>query len=382
MSDPHHRKANLLISLVGIRFDRGIGEYIKLFLPHLCREFKDNLIIVANSDLPSELLQNILEYKCKLIEKNIPTPIFEQLCIPYIMNRYNIKYAYFPANTFPLVKLKDTKYIVTIHDLIFLRKDIQPKKIYQKIGKFYRAFVIKNGIKKVDTILANSYSTLNEIRNRFNIKNLSKDSVIYNPFCFDKSRKKDNSILDLLNLKQGNYLYTISGTARSKNLDFVLRAFSKLNYLNPYIKLVISGVPNKNDQRRYFELLNLLHIKDSVIFTDYINEEQKNSLIENSKAFIFLSKAEGFGRPIVEALLCGATVIASDIEVFREIGDKYIYYVNINNENCLVDLFKNFPPKKFSYEDVVNYLKLKFDVTVLSKKLIQKIYSAIGDQNG
>jgi len=372
----------LLLSLVGIRFDRGMGEYIKLFLPDLCKEFKDNLLIISNSNIPPELLQNILQYKCKLIKKNIPTPIFEQLYIPYIMNRYRIKYAYFSANTFPLVKLKDAKYIVTIHDLIFLKKDIHPQKIYQKIGKFYRAFAIKNGIKKIDTIFADSYTTLNEIKNRFNIKYLNKDNVIYNPFCFDQQMEKDNSILGLLNLKQGNYLYTISGTASSKNLDFVLKAFSKLNYLNPYIKLVISGIPNKNDQLRYFKFLDLLHIKNSVIFTDYITEEQKISLIENSKAFVFLSKAEGFGRPIVEALLYGATVIASDIEIFREIGDKYIYYVNINNENCLVDLFKNFPYQKFSYEEILDYLKSKFDVTVLSEKIIQKIYSTIGYQNG
>jgi len=377
MRNNNFKKVNLLISLVGIRFNRGMGEYIKLFLPDLCREFKDNLLIISNSDVPPELLQNILGYKSMFIKKNIPTPILEQFFIPYIIKHYRIRCAYFPANTFPLIKFKNIKYIVTIHDLIFLKKDIQPQKIYQKIGKFYRAFVIKNGIKKIDTIFASSYTTLNEIKNRFNIKYLNKDNVIYNPFCFNKSREKDNGILGLLNLKQGNYLYTISGTASSKNLDFVLRAFSKLNYLNPYIKLVISGIPNKNDQLRYFKFLNLLRIKNSVIFTDYITEEQKISLIENSKAFLFLSKAEGFGRPIVEALLYGATVIASDIEIFREIGDKYIYYVNINNENCLVDLFKNFPPKKFSYEDVVNYLKLKFDVTVLSGKLIQKIYSTI-----
>jgi len=377
MSDLHHRKANLLISLVGIRFDRGIGEYMKLFLPHLCREFKDNLIIVSNSDLPPELLQNILGYKFMFIKKNIPTPILEQFFIPYIIKHYRIRCAYFPANTFPLIKFKNIKYIVTIHDLIFLKKDIQPQQIYQKIDKFYRAFVIKNGIKKIDTIFANSYTTLNEIKNRFNIKYLNKDNVIYNPFCFNKSREKDNSILGLLNLKQGNYLYTISGTASSKNLDFVLRAFSKLNYLNPYIKLVISGIPNKNNQLRYFKFLDLLHIKNSVIFTDYINEKQKNSLIENSKAFLFLSKAEGFGRPIVEALLYGATVIASDIEIFREIGNKYIYYVNINDENCLVDLFKNFPQNNINKLEVYNYLKSKFDVDILSRKLIEKFYKTI-----
>jgi len=381
MSDLHHRKANLLISLVGVRFDRGIGEYIRLYLPYLCKEFKNNLFIVSNFKLPLDLLQIIAKYNCKLLTKKISTPIFEQLYIPYIIRQFNIKAAYFPANTFPLIKINDVKYIVTIHDLIFLSKDIKPKKVYQKLGKLYRGFILKKGIKKIDTILTASYATLNEIKNVFNNISLTNDNVIYNPFDFSKHTEKDDSILEQLNLKKNNYLYTISGTADNKNLEFVFSAFSKLKNIYPNLKLVVSGVPNKQDQQSYSKLLNLLNIKDSVIFTNYISNEQKASLISNAKAFLFLSKSEGFGRPIIEALLYGATVIASDIEVFREIGGKYIYYVKINDENCLVDLvdlFKN--SHQNNINEVYSYLRSKFDVDILSKKLIKKLYNTIEEK--
>jgi len=367
----------LLISLIGVRFDRGMGEYIRLYLPYLCEEFKDNLFIVSNSELPWDLLQIIAKYNCKLLTEKIPTPIFEQFYIPYIIRQFNIKAAYFPANTFPLIKINDVKYIVTIHDLIFLNKDIKPKKMRQKFGKFYRSFILKKGIKKIDTILTVSYTTLNEIKKVFNNISLTDDNVIYNPFDFSKHIEKDDGILEQLNLKKNNYLYTISGTADNKNLEFVFSAFSKLKNVYPNLKLVVSGIPDKRDQQSYSRLLNSLNIKDSVIFTNYISNEQKASLLSNTKAFLFLSKSEGFGRPLVEALFYGATVIASDIEVFREIGDKYVYYVDIKNNNCLVDFFKNFPSKKFNYEDVVSYLKSKFDVTILSEKLIRKIYSTL-----
>jgi glycosyltransferase involved in cell wall biosynthesis len=367
----------LLISLVGVRFDRGMGEYIRLYLPYLCEEFKDNLFIVSNSKLPLDLLQIIAKYNCKLLTEKIPTPIFEQFYIPYIIRQFNIKAAYFPANTFPLIKINDVKYIVTIHDLIFLNKDIKPKKLRQKLGKSYRSFILKKGIKKIDTILTVSYATLNEIKKVFNNISLTSDNVIYNPFDFSKRIEKDDTILEQLNLKKNNYLYTISGTADNKNLEFVFSAFSKLKNVYPNLKLVVSGIPNKRDQQSYSRLLSSLNIKDSVIFTNYIPNEQKASLISNAKAFLFLSKSEGFGRPIVEALFYGATVIASDMEVFREIGDEYVYYVDVSNNNCLVDFFKNFPSKKFNYEDVIRYLKSKFDVTILSEKLIRKIYSTL-----
>jgi glycosyltransferase involved in cell wall biosynthesis len=375
-------ETRLLISLVGVRFDRGMGEYIRLYLPYLCEEFKDNLLIVSNSQLPSDLLQIITKYNCKLLIKKIPTPIFEQFYIPYIIKQFNIKTAYFPANTFPLIKVKDVRYIVTIHDLIFLRKDIKPQKLYQKFGKFYRAFILKKGIKKIDTILTVSYATLNEIKKVFNDISLTEDNVIYNPFDFSKHIGNDDSILEQLNLKKNSYFYTISGIADNKNLEFVFKAFSKLKTVDANIKLVVSGVPNKQDQQSYSRLLNSLNIKDSVIFTNYISNEQKASLILNAKAFLFLSKSEGFGRPIVEALLHGAAVIASDIEIFREIGDKYIHYVNINDENCLVnliDLFKN--SHQNNIYEVHNYLRTKFDVDILSKKLIKKLYNTIEEKN-
>jgi glycosyltransferase involved in cell wall biosynthesis len=366
----------LLVSLAGIRFDRGMGEYIKLFLPYLINEFKSNLILISNTNIPDSILKLVNDNDIKFLKFQLSYPILEQVFVPLIIKTNRVKIAYFPANTFPLIKAKDVKYIVTIHDLIFLRKDINPSRLYQKIGKFYRAFIIKNGIKNIDTIVASSYKTLMDIKTIFNIS-LDDSNVIYNPFYFEingRNKKIDNSILSLLHLEPGNYLYTISGTSDNKNLEFVLRAFAKLRLVYPYLKLVISGIFKIRDVLQYKPILDSLYIKDSVVFTPYITEEQKRALIRNCKAFLYLSKDEGFGRPIIEALIENAVVIASDIPIFREIGDKYIFYVSIDNDNCLVDFFQNLHPKNFNSEEVINYLKSKFDVNVLAMKLIQKIY--------
>ena len=38
------------------------------------------------------------------------------------------------------------------------------------------------------------------------------------------------------------------------------------------------------------------------------------------------SEAEGFGLPVIEALACGAAVVASDLPVLREVGGAAVTY--------------------------------------------------------
>lgn len=370
---------NILLSLAGIRFDRGMGEYIRMFLPFLCKEFKKNLIVVSDRDVPNEIFNIIQNHGSLFYKKDIPYPIFEQLIIPKIIKEYKVKVAHFPANTFPLIKPRDVKFIVVIHDMMFLKK-YKPKVLRQKIGKFYRAFIIKNGLKNIDVPIFVSNTTLNEFKKLMNNLGRTNDAnVIYNPLNLCNDEKYDDSILRLLSINAGEYIYTISGSSPNKNFDFVLKSFSKLKSTYPNLKLVVSGIYKFDDIKLFKSKIESLNIRDSVVFTGYVTEAQKKSLIKNCKTFIFLSKEEGFGRPIIEALMENAVVIASDIEIFREIGDRFIYYIDINDENSLLNFFLNhdFNLHIHSKDKILNYLRSKFDVEINAKKLINLTYKAL-----
>ena len=60
----------------------------------------------------------------------------------------------------------------------------------------------------------------------------------------------------------------------------------------------------------------------------------KNKLLAESKAIIFPSLNEGFGIPVVEGMLMGVPVIASNIDVFKEISNDLIFF---NNEFDLLE---------------------------------------------
>lgn len=59
---------------------------------------------------------------------------------------------------------------------------------------------------------------------------------------------------------------------------------------------------------------------DRVIETGPLDDEAIASRLSNARALLFPSFAEGYGLPLVEALDAGVPVIASDLPVFREIG--------------------------------------------------------------
>ena len=50
------------------------------------------------------------------------------------------------------------------------------------------------------------------------------------------------------------------------------------------------------------------------------------ALYRHARLVLMTSDAEGFGLPVVEALVCGAPVVASDIPPFREVGGEAVTF--------------------------------------------------------
>ena len=329
--------------------------------------------MVSCCDIDDELFglienKNIIFHKVKS-----PLPFFEQFVIPFLVRKYKPDACWFPSNTFPLYKPNNVKYIATIHDLIFLYDDIKPKNITQIIGKYYRAFVIKNGIKKLDQITSVSFTALEEIVNTFELPKgyLTLEHVLYN--SVDIGEILDDRILNKLNVEQNKYFYTISGSAPSKNLAFLIKAFAiYLNETNENTKLVVSGISKKKEKEEFILLAGTLGIESSLVFTDFISESEKYSLLKNCQLFIFASKYEGFGIPLIEALYHGCIVLASDIPVFREIGGEYVNYFDNTKINFLVEFYKNRDMKNINNYDFFNiqkYVEEKFNLYITVEKL-------------
>lgn len=77
-----------------------------------------------------------------------------------------------------------------------------------------------------------------------------------------------------------------------------------------------------------------------LFWLDNATDADLRYLYERASAVVLPSIAEGFGLPLIEAAHFGARVIASDIRVFREIGDGWVAYFDPTDSEGLLARMK------------------------------------------
>ncbi|CAN5685187.1 hypothetical protein BH09PLA1_BH09PLA1_24760 [soil metagenome] len=99
-----------------------------------------------------------------------------------------------------------------------------------------------------------------------------------------------------------------------KNAELVLRAWPIMRARFPDLLLVIPG----NCEARYRDAARSLG--SSVQMLGFVDDEALRSLYHHAALVWFPTRYEGFGLPVIEAMACGAPVVASDCTSIPEIS--------------------------------------------------------------
>ncbi|MFH1427801.1 MAG: glycosyltransferase family 1 protein [Patescibacteria group bacterium] len=261
---------------------------------------------------------------------------------------------FIPAHTLPLFHPKKT--IMTIHDIAFerdrylYRQDYmgpEGKSFRKVIGFFVRIFTL--GKYSANTIDYLSWSTrygLKHAKKIITVSNFSKQEMLdiygakdekikvvyngYNKYLYRKieDKKQIVNVLDKYGIKQPYILY-VGRIEKKKNTPFLIEAFAiaeeKLRDKN--LKLVLVGDASFGyDEVKY--VIQEFNIANKVIMPGWIDEEDIPYIYNGAEAFIFPTKFEGFGIPVLQAMACRVPIIASDIPVLREVAGQAASYFN------------------------------------------------------
>lgn len=103
------------------------------------------------------------------------------------------------------------------------------------------------------------------------------------------------------------------------------------------------------------------------ILAGYVADEELAGLYASARAVVFVSLAEGFGLPIVEAAAAGATrLVLSDIEVFRWIAGKGPLYVDPQSELAITDALRSSATKPNAAQATVDVSAFDWDESARS----------------
>ena len=140
---------------------------------------------------------------------------------------------------------------------------------------------------------------------------------------------KDTNWLIRHSITQPFLLYS-GGAEPRKNIDALIIAYSRLpKAVRTQYQLVIVCGGNQARKLQMQELTQTLKLaKNRVIFLNYLSTEELRLLYNRCRLFVFPSLSEGFGLTPLEAMRCGAPVIASNTTSLPEV---------IGNENALFD---------------------------------------------
>jgi len=151
----------------------------------------------------------------------------------------------------------------------------------------------------------------------------------------EKSKKP--RYLNPLREAPGMVILCIGTIEPRKNYAFMLDTFDILRLRDSDISLIIIGRPGWKN----FEIIERIRAHRDfgtrLLHFDNASDRDLAEAIERSDCLVCPSIAEGFGLPLVEGLVRGLEVFASDIPSFREIGTGYCHFFNLNSPASLAD---------------------------------------------
>ncbi|WP_418121826.1 glycosyltransferase family 4 protein [Chryseobacterium sp. PTM-20240506] len=250
---------------------------------------------------------------------------------------------YYPINN-EIRKYGNLKKIVTVHDLIpILFPELHfnatlIEKIIESIGEDGYAICVSENTKKD---LLNYAPHINPDHVFVNLLAAS-ESLFY--VCKDVD--KFNSIKEKYNLPE-KYFLSVGTLEPRKNVDFVIRNFIRVikeNDIND-LGLVLVGAKGWDYDKIFDEYNNAKELKDKIIITGRVPDEDLASLYSHAHSFYYMSFYEGFGLPPLEAMQCGVATVTSNTSSLPEVvGDAGIMLSPDDDEllyQTMLDLYVN-----------------------------------------
>jgi len=309
----------------------GLGNYSRFVVDALANRFPENEYVLYTPRLRDHSETQIYRQGKFEIEKPESflakkfSSVWRSYSLGNVAVRDGVNLFHGLSNELPVTKPSSLKTAVTVHDLIFKRFP----EYYNALDVQIYSWKLKRACASADVVIAISKQTANDLQEFMQVP-ASKIKVVYQGchpnFKSVVAEQVKQEVRSKYTLPQ-NYVLYVGTLEQRKNALTLIKAMARLTDSPP---LVLIGKPT--DYAKELEscikankLENRVFVQHKVAFTDL------PAIYQMASVFVYPSFFEGFGIPIVEAIVSGVPVITSTGSCFVEAGGPETRYVNPHN---------------------------------------------------
>lgn len=324
----------------------GLGNYSRFIINTLAEYYPENNYLLASySKGDSRLYEHLLNNRCvNMLYPEKPwthfgDSLWRNLGIRSQLKKWDVDIFHGLSNEMPLylqtLSHRRMATIVTIHDLIFLHHPEYYKLIDRNL---YRLKYLKSA-KQCDHVIAVSKKTKEDLIEFVGIPD-EKISVIYQGCALTFSHiptLKADWVRKKYNLPD-RFLLFVGSIEERKNLELVIKSLPIIE--DKEISLIAVGKKTPYADK----IMNTAHrlgVSDRVRMLHDINNDELMGLYKLASLFVYPSKYEGFGIPIIEAVSASVPVIAATGSSMEEAGGPHCLYTDPNDHEMLSDMINS-----------------------------------------
>jgi glycosyltransferase involved in cell wall biosynthesis len=300
----------------------GFGRYIGAMVRELLRQEPERYLIYSHPELMAEWRSWGARRVKSGPARRDPRLLWEQTVLPADLRRERPTVLWGPGQGLPL--WKTTRQVITIHDLTpFTHARFLP---YGR-ALYFRA-MLRGVSRRADRVVAISRATAAEIEAVLHV-DPARIRVI------PEAAAETFSPVDALAVTAVRHHYhlperfvlALGLVEPRKNLRMLIEAMARLSQQGAPLPLVITGRAPSARHRR--ELEDQVRRQDlPAQFLGEVPQRDLPALLTAATVLAFVSLAEGFGLPLLEAMACGTPVVASRLSALAEVGGNAALFVD------------------------------------------------------
>ncbi len=304
----------------------GIGYYTEHLVDALLETCRpgDDLVLLSNHPPAPELAVRWARH-IRVAGPGIRA-VWMQTAVPRLLADARADVAVFPNYAVPLASPCPT--IVVVHDMAVLRMP-QHATLQKRLLMAPMLAQVAATASVIGTVSAASQHDIVELLGVRHERTALLPGAAH-PSCVPASPAAVAAVRTKHGLPHP-YLLTVGTLEPRKDLFTLLRAYDRLRDAGETRELCVVGGRGWKDAG----LVRALEERSGsggVRWLGYVGEADLAALYTGAELFVFSPALEGFGLPLLEAMACGAPVVASDVAALREVGGDAARYVPVGDD--------------------------------------------------